>query len=58
VRIEIAQDDDPYLRASSVPSSATISHVTLRIPVREGALYAHPKGASPLRVPLVVAYQP
>jgi hypothetical protein len=58
VRIEIAQDDDPYLRASSVPSSATISHVTLRIPVREDAPYVWPKGASPLRVPLVVAYQP
>ena len=29
VRIEVAQDDDPYLRASTVPSTATISHVTL-----------------------------
>jgi dienelactone hydrolase len=58
VRIEIAQDDDPYLRASTIPSTATISHVTLRIPVREDTPFARPKGASPLRVPLVVAYQP
>ena len=58
VRIEVAQDDDPYLRASSVPSTTTISHVTLRIPVREETPYARPAGASPLRVPLVVAYKP
>ena len=44
VRIEIAQDDDPYLRASTVPSTTTISHVTLRIPVRESTPYARPAG--------------
>jgi dienelactone hydrolase len=58
IRIEIAQDDGPYLKPSSVPSSATISHVTLRIPVREQTPYPRPRGASPLRVALVPAYQP
>ena len=58
VRIEIAQDDDPYLRSSTLPSTTTISHVTLRIPVRESTPYPRPAGASPLRVPLVVAYKP
>ena len=56
VRIEVAQDDDPFLRASTVPSSATINHVTLRIPVREETSYVRPKGATPLRVSLVPAY--
>jgi dienelactone hydrolase len=58
LRVEIAQDDDPYLRASTVPSTTTISHVTLHIPVRESTPYARPAGASPLRMPLVVAYKP
>jgi X-Pro dipeptidyl-peptidase-like protein len=35
IRIEVAQDDDPFLRTSNVPSSATVSAVRLRIPVRE-----------------------
>jgi hypothetical protein len=34
VRIEIAQDDDPYLKASTVPSSATLTGVRLSIPIR------------------------
>jgi len=36
VRIEIAQDDDPFLKASSVPSSATLTRALLKIPVIEG----------------------
>jgi X-Pro dipeptidyl-peptidase-like protein/prolyl oligopeptidase family protein len=35
VRIEIAQDDGPYVRTSSLPSSTTITGVRLRVPVRE-----------------------
>jgi X-Pro dipeptidyl-peptidase C-terminal non-catalytic domain len=35
IRIEIAQDDGPYLRPSSLPSSTTITGVRLRLPVRE-----------------------
>jgi X-Pro dipeptidyl-peptidase (S15 family)/X-Pro dipeptidyl-peptidase C-terminal non-catalytic domain len=35
IRIEIAQDDGPYARTSSLPSSTTITGVHLRIPVRE-----------------------
>ena len=34
IRIELAQDDDPFLKASSVPSSLTLSGVDLAIPVR------------------------
>jgi hypothetical protein len=36
VRIEIAQDDSPYLTASSAPSTTDISEVKLAIPIREG----------------------
>jgi acetyl esterase/lipase len=56
VRIEIAQDDGPYAKTSTVPSSATITGVTLEIPTRENAGYARPRGATPLRVPLAIAY--
>jgi predicted acyl esterase len=35
IRIEIAQDDHPFLKFSTVPSSATLTHVTLRIPTLE-----------------------
>jgi dienelactone hydrolase len=34
IRIELAQDDDPFLKSSSVPSSLTLSGVDLTIPVR------------------------
>jgi hypothetical protein len=36
IRIEIAQDDHPFVQQSSVPSSTTLDGVSLRIPVREG----------------------
>jgi dienelactone hydrolase len=36
IRIEIAQDDFPFVRSSSVPSSTTLDGVSLRVPVREG----------------------
>jgi hypothetical protein len=58
VRIEITQADVPYYKASSIPSSATIDHVMLRMPVRETTPYPRPRGASPLRVSLVPAYRP
>jgi len=35
IRIEIAQDDAPFVKASSQPSSATLTRVALRIPTRE-----------------------
>ena len=35
VRIEVAQDDGGYLKASSIPSTATIHGVRLTLPVRE-----------------------
>ena len=56
IRIEIAQDDDPYVKASNVASSATLTHVHLNVPVREPS-YPRPLGASPLRVSLVPAFQ-
>lgn len=34
IRLELAQDDTPYLKASDVPSSATITGVKLDLPVR------------------------
>ncbi len=34
IRIELAQDDDPFVKSSSVPSSLTLSGVDLAIPVR------------------------
>jgi len=36
IRIEIAQDDHPFVQFSSVPSSTTLNGVSLHIPVREG----------------------
>jgi hypothetical protein len=36
IRIEIAQDDSPFVRFSTPPSSTSLSAVRLRIPVREG----------------------
>jgi dienelactone hydrolase len=57
IRIEIAQDDDPYARASSVASGATITGVMLQIPTVEDVGFPRPKGATPLRVPLAIAYE-
>ena len=37
IRIELAQDDDPYIKASTAPSSLTLAGVDLRIPVRESS---------------------
>ena len=34
IRIELAQDDDPFLKVSSVPSSLTLTGVDLAIPIR------------------------
>ncbi|MBA2240975.1 MAG: hypothetical protein H0W09_07020 [Solirubrobacterales bacterium] len=34
IRIELAQDDEPFLRASDVPSSLTLEQVRLSLPVR------------------------
>ena len=34
LRIELAQDDDPYVKASGVPSSLTLEGVTVDLPVR------------------------
>jgi hypothetical protein len=57
IRIEIAQDDDPFLKASSVSSAATITKVKLEIPIRENLdAFPRPGGGTPLRVPLVPAY--
>ena len=58
IRIEIAQDDDPYLKRSTISSSTTITGVTLQIPTVENAGYARPKGATPLRAALAIAYKP
>ena len=38
IRIELAQDDDPYMKSSSVFSTIDVSNVTLEIPVRESGV--------------------
>jgi acetyl esterase/lipase len=35
IRLELSQDDAPYIKASNQPSSLTISRVTMDLPVRE-----------------------
>ena len=37
IRVELAQDDEPYLRRATVPSSLMLGGVTLEIPVREAS---------------------
>jgi predicted acyl esterase len=37
IRLELTQDDDPYVKSSSRPGSLTISGVRLAIPIRESA---------------------
>ena len=49
LRIELAQDDEPYLKSSAVPSSLTLTGVSLDVPVRNlapDALIAAPEVAS------------
>jgi hypothetical protein len=38
IRIEIAQDDDPYVKSSVQPSALTLAGATLSLPIREGNL--------------------
>jgi acetyl esterase/lipase len=35
VRVELTQDDEPYLKHSDVPSSLALGHVALRIPIHQ-----------------------
>jgi len=46
IRVEVAQDDDPYVKSSVQPSSLQISRVVMRLPVREpsASLNAAPAG--------------
>ena len=60
IRIELTQDDNPYIRSSNQPSSLLLSGVKLQIPVREGPgpgvptqIGGVPTGASPLSVQLI-----
>lgn len=36
IRIELAQDDEPFVKATTVPSSADVSRVFVSVPVRDG----------------------
>jgi predicted acyl esterase len=38
IRIELAQDDDPYIKQSTQASSLTLIEVELRIPIRQSSL--------------------
>ena len=42
VRVELAQDDDPYIKASTAPSRLELAGVTLAIPVREASATLRP----------------
>nr|MBA2506731.1 prolyl oligopeptidase family serine peptidase [Thermoleophilaceae bacterium] len=35
IRIELAQDDDPYIKSSAVPSSIAFSGISISVPIRE-----------------------
>lgn len=37
IRIELAQDDDPYVKSSTQPSALALSGATLSVPVREAS---------------------
>jgi hypothetical protein len=37
IRIELAQDDDPYIKASTVPSTMELRGLTAELPVREAS---------------------
>lgn len=39
VRIEIAQDDDPFVKSSTAPSSATLTRAHLEAPIVEGSIF-------------------
>jgi hypothetical protein len=45
IRLELAQDDDPYLKRSDVPSSSTVSRFQLQLPLRETTFGTKPSGA-------------
>ena len=55
IRIELTQDDDPYLKRSNAPSSLLLSGAKLEIPVREGPArrIGHATGSSPLAVRVI-----
>ena len=62
VRVEIAQDDDPYIKASNIPGSLTISSAKLQSPIRGPSLslsgFAPPSGPfANLRVPRLASDQ-
>lgn len=46
IRVEIAQDDDPFLRRATTPSSLTLQGVRLEIPVRESSARVGDVGSS------------
>jgi predicted acyl esterase len=38
IRIELAQDDDPYVKRSVTPSWLSLTNVTLQIPIQKGSM--------------------
>jgi dienelactone hydrolase len=62
VRIEIAQDDDPYIKSSNLPGSLMISAAKLQLPIRGASLslggFAPPSGPrANLRAPRLASDQ-
>lgn len=56
VRIELAQDDDPYIKRSNQPSSLALASARLDIPIREGS--ATIPGTAPAPLPGVAGGGP
>ncbi len=46
VRIELAQDDDPYMKHSTQPSTLTLDGVRLRIPIRQASMKVNGSAAA------------
>jgi dienelactone hydrolase len=46
IRLELAQDDSPYLKASQPPSSLTVTRATLTLPTRSGSSGGGSSGGS------------
>ena len=46
IRVELAQDDDPYIKRATTPSSLTLAGVTLEVPVRESSARVGDSGSN------------
>jgi hypothetical protein len=47
IRIEVAQDDDPFIKASTIPSSMELGGLVAELPVREASAELSEDAADP-----------